>query len=232
LQQLLARSEISETRALIAIGDAVATFKVFKVPATTPDKDIDALTAREFPLDPDRMAGKWVEVSRDPDHRVVYAAAWDRTYVQKVTEVAKGAGLEAVAVELKSASIARTLAEPSCIVVDMSSDPVEIVLVDDHVPQLWHSFRLNVPVGDDIGPALVGPLRQVLRFYERRRPHGFGPGSPILFAGEQVIPSQVSTFLSARLGHPVRPLVIPPRVPLDVRHGAYLACLGLIMRRT
>jgi hypothetical protein len=232
LQQLLARAEISETRAHIAIGDAVATFKVFKVPASTPDKDIDALTAREFPIDPDRMASRWIEVSRDPDHRVIYAAVWDRTYVKRVMEVAKGAGLETVVVELKSASIARTLAEPSCVVVDMSSDPVEIVLVDDHVPQLWHSFQLSVPIGDDIGPALVAPLRQVLRFYERRHASGFGPESPILFAGEQVIPGQVATYLSARLGHPVRPLLIPHRVPVDVRHGAYLACLGLIMRRS
>lgn len=231
LQQLLARAEISETRALIAIGDAVATFRVFRVPASTADKDIDDMTAREFPVDPDRMAGKWIEVSHDAEHRVIYAAVWDRTYVQKATEVAKGAGLEPVAVELKSASIARTLAEPSCVVVDISADPVEILLIDDHVPQLWHSFRLSVPVGDDIGPALVRPLRQVLRFYERRRASSFGPGSPILFAGEQVIPSQVATYLSASLGHPVRPLVIPPRIPLEVRHGVYLVCLGLMMRR-
>jgi hypothetical protein len=232
LQQLLARAEINGTRAHIAIGDSVATFKVFKVPAATTDNEIDALTAKEFPLDPDRMASRWIEVNRDAQHRVIYAAVWDRSYVRTVMDVAKGAGLDAIAVELKSASIARTLSEPSCVVVDISSDPVEILLVDDHVPQVWHSFQLGIPIGDDIAPALVGPLRQVLRFYERRRTSTFGPGSPILFSAEQVIPEQVTTYLSARLGHPVRPLAIPPRVPTDVRHGAYLACLGLIMRRS
>jgi hypothetical protein len=232
LQQLLARAEINQTRALIAIGDTVATFKVLNVPVSTTDEEIDTMIAREFPIDRDRMASKWIEVNRDAEDRVIYVAVWDSAYVTKVTEVAKGAGLETVAVELKSASIARTLAEPSCVVVDMSSDPVEIFLVDGHVPQLWHSFQLRVPVGDDIGPALVGPVRQVLRFYERRHASSFGPESPIVFAGEQVIPNHVAAYLSTRLGHPVRPLSIPARVPLDLRHGAYLACLGLIMRRS
>ena len=231
LQQLLARAEITETRALIAIADTVATFRVITVPASSTDQDIDAFTTKEFPIDPERMAAKWTEVSRNGEHRVIYAAVWDRNYVKKATEVARAAGLEAVTVELKSACIARAVAEPACVVVDISSDPVEIFLIDDHVTQLWHSFKLSTPIGEDIAAELIGPLRQVLRFYERRHASRFGAGSPIVFSGEQVISSQVMTSLSARLGHPVAPLVIPPRVPPDVRHGAYLTCLGLLMRR-
>lgn len=231
LQQLLARAEIQETRALIAIADAVATFRVITVPASSTDEEIDSITTKEFPIDPERMATKWTEVRRNAQHRVIYAAVWDRNYVKKATEVVKGAGLEPVTVELKSACIARAMAEPSCVVIDLSADPVEIFLIDDHVTQLWHSFPLNVPIGEDIGPAMLAPIRQVLRFYERRRASGFGPESPILIVGEQVVSSQVMAGLSARLGHPVAPLVIPARVPLDVRHGAYLTCLGLMMRR-
>jgi hypothetical protein len=231
LHQLLARAGIDKTHALIAIGDSIATFRVLNAPTSATDQDIDAIATREFPIDPDRMSSRWTEVSRNAELRVVHVAVWDRTYVKRATEVAKAAGLEAVAVELKSTCIARAVSEPSCVVVDLSSDPIEIFLIDGHVPQLWHSIQLTVPVDEDGGAALVGPLRQVVRFYERRHAFGFGSGSPILIVGEQLLPSQVMANLSTRLGHPVKQMNIPARVHPDVRHDAYLACLGLIMRR-
>jgi hypothetical protein len=231
LHQLLSRAEIDQAQALIAIGDSIASFRMLNAPASATDQDIDAIATREFPVDPDRMSSVWTEVSRNAEHRAVYVAVWDRTYVQRATEVAKAAGLQTVAVELKSSCIARAVSEPSCVVVDMSSDPIEIFLIDDHVPQLWHSIQLTVPVDEDGGAALVGPLRQVVRFYERRRAFGFGSGSPILIVGEQLMPGQVMANLSTRLGHPVKPMIPPPRVRPEVRHDAYLACLGLIMRR-
>jgi hypothetical protein len=232
LRQLLARAEIDKTQALVAIGDSIATFRVLNAPASATDQDIDAIATREFPIDPDRMSSMWTDVSRNAEHRVVYVAVWDRTYVKRASEVARAAGLETVAVELKSTCIARAVSEPSCVVVDMSSDPIEIFLIDDNVPQLWHSIQLTVAVGEDGGAALVGPLRQVVRFYERRHALSFGPGSPILIVGEQLIPGQVIANLSTRLSHPVKPMYPPPRVHPEVRHDAYLACLGLIMRRS
>jgi hypothetical protein len=79
--------------------------------------------------------------------------------------------------------------------------------------------------------SLVTALSSVLRFYERRRDTDFGPASPILIAGEQVVSAQLLSALSSALGHPAEPLPAPRRVPADIRHGTYLTCLGLIMRR-
>jgi hypothetical protein len=230
LSQLLARAEIRENRALIAVSDAVATFRVLRFAAATTDQAIDSAAAREFPSDPERMAIRWTDVNRDGAQRVVFATMWDRALVKRAADVAKGAGLEPVVVDLKSACIARAVAEPSCVVLDMSTNPVEVFLIDDHLPQLWHSFDLTVPIGEDIGPALVNPLRQVLRFYARRDSN-FPSTSPILIAGDQVMSSQVLSSLAQVIGHPVVPLGSPSRVPEGVRHGTYLTCLGLIMRR-
>jgi hypothetical protein len=89
-----------------------------------------------------------------------------------------------------------------------------------------------VPVGEDVGPALVGPLRQVLRFYGRRRDVDFRASSPVLIAGDQTVSSQTLSQLAQILGHPVEGLAAPRRVPEDVRHGTYLTCLGMLMRRS
>ncbi len=232
IRQLLGRTEITDTKALVAASDSLASFRILNFPATATDKDVATGVNREMPLDPDRMAVRWVDLMIETDKRVVYAAAWDRALIKNVSDSVKLAGLEPVAVELKSACIARAVTEPSCVVLDLSSDPVEIVLVDQHVPQVWHSFTLKASMGDDIAPALAAPLRAVLRFYRRRQSGGFGPTSPVLVAGEQVLPGQVLATLAELVEQPVEPLTAPPRVPQDVRHGTYLTCLGLIMRRS
>ena len=232
LKQLLARTEITETRALIAVSDTVATFRVLKFPRPTSDQEIDTAVAKALPLDPERMTIRWVDLHTAPEPRLVYAAAWDRALVKNVTEAAKVAGLEATAVDLKSACVARAVAEPSCVVVDMNSEPVEIFLIDGHLPQLWHSLQLHVTMGDDPAPALAAPLRSVLRFYKRRRDTEFGSRSPVLISGEQVMPAMVAARLSELVDHPVEVLPVPGRVPPEIRHTTYLTCLGLIMRRT
>ena len=231
LRQLLARTEINDTHALIAASDAVATFRVLKLAPAASDQDVDAVVARELPFDPERMATRWIDVSSGPNQRVVYAVSWDRSLIKNITDTARFAGLDPVAVDLKSACVARAVATPACVLLDIASSPAEIVLIDGHVPQVWHSFQLNGAVGDDIGPFLAGPLRTVLRFYERRRDTEFDPAAPILIAGEQVLSSRATAALNQQLEHPVAQLPIPARVPPDLRYTTYLTCLGLLMRR-
>jgi hypothetical protein len=231
LRQLLARAEITETRALIAASDSVATFRVLRFPGTATDNEIDAAVAKELPLDPGRMATRWVTVESTEAVRAIYAVAWDRSLVHNLIDAARVAGLDAIAVDLKSACVARAVPAPSCVVLDMSSNPVDVILIDGDVPQVSHSFDLNVPAGDDLVPALASSLQTVLRFYKRRRDTSFGPSAPIFISGEQVIPGQAVTRLSELVGHPVEPLPRPPRISTDVRHMTYLTCLGLMMRR-
>jgi hypothetical protein len=232
LRQLLARTEIEETRALIAASDAVATFRVLKLPAAASDQDVDAAVARELPLDPERMATQWVQVSNGQHHRRVYAVSWDRALIKNIADAARLAGLDPIAVDLKSACLARAVAEPACVVLDTASSPAEIVLIDGHVPQVWHSFQLDMAAGDDIGPALAAPLHTVLRFYKRRRDTEFEAKAPIFIAGEQVLSSQAATTLGRQFEHPLVSLPIPARVPQEVRYTNYLTCLGLLMRRS
>ncbi len=176
LKQLLARNGILETRALVAISDVVASFRVLKLAPSVIDTEVDSMVARELSLDPSRMATRWVEVRRTPETRDVYATAWDRALVKKAAEAARLGGLDPVVVELKSAAVARAVAEPTCVLLDTSSDPMEIFLIAGGVPQVWHSFSAEASPGDDIAPALAAPLLNVLKFHKRRRDSEFGPG--------------------------------------------------------
>ncbi|HEV2034883.1 MAG TPA: hypothetical protein VGU71_11905 [Candidatus Dormibacteraeota bacterium] len=233
LRQVLARTEITATRAMIAVSDAIASFRVLTFPTTTSDLEVDNAIKRALPTASPRMALSQTEVRNGLPERTVYAAVWDRSHVQAIADIARQAGLEPAAIELKSLCLARALRLPGCVMVDLSGDPVEATLIDDHLPRVWHGFQLEPVPKNDLAASIAVGLRPVLRFYERRPAAGgsFGADSPILLRSQQVLPDQIMKRLTRLTGHPVQPIPQPARVPAEVRHETYLTCIGLIMRR-
>ncbi|MFI5282430.1 MAG: type IV pilus biogenesis protein PilM [Candidatus Dormibacterales bacterium] len=231
LRELVSKTAVLSNRALIAISDALASFRILEFTPSTTAQGIDSAVAGEFLLDPERMATRWVEIQSNGERRFVYAVAWDRAQVRRLIETAKLAGLEPTAVDLKSACTARAVQESACIVIDLSSDLAEILLIDGHLPQVWHSFKLDSSAPDEMASAVAHPVRSVLRFYRRNKGSTFGPRSPILIAGDHAEDQELLGDLSELVGQPVMPLVGPARVPENVRSGTYFTCLGLIMRR-
>jgi len=232
LKQLLARTEISDSKALVAASDAVATFRVLQLAPAVADQDVDATVARELLLDPERMTTRWIDVGQQADHRLIYAVAWDRTLIKSITDAIRQAGLEPLAVDLKSACQARTVAASECLIVDLTSNPVEIVLIDAYVPRVWRSFRFDIDGADDVAQVLAGPVLKVLRFYERRRDSRYPSTAPVYIAGEPALSAVGAFTLSEQLGHPVTQIPLPARVTPDIRYPTYLTCLGLLMRRS
>ena len=231
LRQLLARSEITATRALIAASDAIASFRVLTFPKGTPDAEIDTSVRGELNFGSDRMAMRHVEVSVDPELRTIFAVMWDRSQVQAIAATARHAGLDPAAVDLKSLCVARALAADSCILLDMSAKPCEAVLIDRRVPRAAHNFKLKVGSGGDLALAVSIGLKPVLAFHQRSGAAGFGPNSPILVRSDQALTSLLTDRLEQLTGHPVEALPRPLRVDPDVRYGPYLTCIGLVMRR-
>lgn len=231
LKQLLARTEVTESRGLVAVSDAVASFRVLYAPAGCSDGDVNTLVAKELPLEAERIASRWVEVRSSNTARVVYAVAWDRGRVKSVIDALKAAGVEAAVVELRSAALARTVTARQCVIVDLGTDRAEIVLVDEHVPHVWHGLELKGASTEELAPAIGNAVRSVINFFRRSRRSEIESSSPILVACENVLPSQLQADIAELTRQPVQMLPPPQRVPPNVRHSTYLACLGLIMRR-
>jgi hypothetical protein len=231
LRQLIARSEITTSRALIAASDAIASFRVFTFAATATPPEIDAEVKRQLNLGSDRMALRHLEVLSGRGERTVFAAVWDRRQVEAIASAARLGGLEPAVVDLKSLCLARAISVDSCLLLDLSADPCEVVLIDERVPRVWHHFKLES--GGDIALAIGNALKPVLGTHARSAgaASGFGPQSPILVRSDQALPSLLTSRLEQLTGRPVEGLPQPLRIDADVRYGPYLTCLGLVMRR-
>jgi len=230
LRHLIARTEITTSRALIAASDTLASFRVLTFPNSVTEPEVDAAVRSELNLGPERMSSRHVEVLAGRDERTVFATVWDRGQVQAIAYAARQAGLEPAVVDLKSLCVARALPAVSCIFLDMSVDPCEAVLIDERVPRVWHTFKLES--GGDLAIAMAAGLKPMLGFHRRSAGAGFGPDSPILVRSDQPLPSLLAGRLQQVTGHEVVQLPQPPRIDPDVRFGPFLTCLGLVMRRT
>jgi len=231
LRQLVARSEIMTSRAVVAAGDAVASFRVMSFPRSATDADIDAAVRNQLDLGTSKMARRHLEVpGAAPEERAVFAAVWDRAQVVAIAESIRLAGLEPAAVDLKSLCVARALTRDSCIFVDLMSAPAEVVLIDQHVPRVWHAF--NAETDRDLARSIFDALRPVLGLSRRSGGAGFGPSSPIVVRADPPLVSGVATRLEELTGRGVLAVDPPPRVDPAVRYVPYLTCLGLILRRS
>jgi hypothetical protein len=231
LRQLIARTEITTSRALIAASDAIASFRVFTFPTSATASEIDSAVRNQVNLGSDRMALRHQEVLAGRGDRTVFATVWDRRQVEVIASAVRLGGLEPAAVDLKSLCIARALTVDSCLLLDLSAETAEVVLIDDRVPRVWHPFK--VESGGDIALAIANAMRPVLGLHERSAGagSGFGPESPILVRSDQALPSQLAGRLEELTARLVLVVPQPPRVDPDVRYGPYLTCLGLVMRR-
>jgi hypothetical protein len=231
LRQLVARSEIATSRALIAAGDAVASYRVMTFPHSATAADVDAAVRIQLDLGSNKMAHRHFEVpTAASDERAVFAAVWDRPQVTAIADAIRSAGLEPAAVDLKSLCVARALTRDSCLFVDLTSAPAEVLLIDQYVPRVWHAF--NAAMDGDLARSILQALKPVLGFSRRSGGAGFGPGSPIVVRADPPVASGVATRLEELSGRSVLPVEPPPRVDPVVRFVPYLTCLGLMLRRS
>lgn len=229
LRHLLARTEVVTTRALIAASDTIASFRVLTFPKSATDAEVDAEVRSQLPLGSLRMALRHIEVLKGRGRRTLYATVWDRGQVQAIADTARAAGLEPVVVDLKSLCVARAVPLNSCILLDLSAEPYEVVLIDERVPRVWHTFKIES--SGDVAASLATGLKPVLGFYKQSGSATFGQDSPVLIRADQQLPSQVITRLQQLTGHPVGPLPQPHRTQPEVRFTSFLTCIGLVMRR-
>jgi hypothetical protein len=229
LKQVLAGAEFKENHALIVANDSLASFRVLSFPRDTIESKIDAAVRAQLPMDGSRMGVQRYELTHNGSDRTVFAVAFDRSRVHAVGEAVRLAGLDPTVVELKSLCLARVAPTSECMVVDLSVEPAEAYLISGDVPRLWHTFR--VPNDRSEATSIAAGIRSVLNFH-RRQANGTGLvlDLPVYFT-DQAIAQRIGPAVSDLLGHSVSVMPHLPRVPPEVQDGAYLACLGLLMRR-
>jgi len=231
VRQTLARATIVSRRARIALPDeATVSRQITLPPMARRDLPRAMLFAAErhipFPIERARWA--WDVIAQGPEGVTIYLVATWRDVVERYAEMTRLAGLEPEVLEPRSLSVARALDQEQALVLDAGTSRLHATLVVSGQP----AFIDEAVVGNVVDDERDALDRLLQRAYRHQSTVAGGPGrlAPVLLAGDledadlplPVAGRPVSEVLNGQL----------PRSPQGFRPGAYLANLGLSMRRS
>ena len=231
VRQALARAGMVSKRARIALPDeATVSRQVTLPPMARRDlaRAMQFAAERHIPFPIDRARWAWDVIAQDHDRITVYLVATWRDVVERYAEMARAAALEPEVLEPRAVSVARALDQDQALVLDAGLSRLHAMLVVTGQP----TFVDEVPVGTVVLDEREALDRLLQRAYRHQSTVAGPPGrlAPILLAGDledadlplPVAGRPVSEVLNGQL----------PHTPQGFRPGAYLANLGLSMRRS
>jgi hypothetical protein len=233
LAELLGPLNLKETRALIASSNRLSVFRMFSFPDRSGQRQIEAMMRKELPLPPERLMVHWTDVTRGKDGQRLFAVASDRTMVTAVTDAVKASGVQPLALEPKGLCLARAVGISDCVIVDLKGAEAEAIVLEDWLPRLSHSFTVDRAAPAALVPSLAAGLKSATAYYRRQNQGAdLSDERPVVIVGDVALEQAALDALSAIGGSPVenapRPSCIDEAVPMP----GFLACMGLLMRRS
>jgi type IV pilus assembly protein PilM len=230
VRQALARAAIVSQRARIALPDeATVSRQVTLPPMARRDvaRAMHYVAERHIPFPIERARWAWDVIDESRQGITVYLVATWRDVVERYAEMARSAGLEPEVLEPRAVSVARALDQDQALVLDAGVSRLHATLVVTGQPTFVDEMVVGTVVLDQ-REALDRLLQRVYR-HQSTVAGVAGRLAPILLAGDledadlplPVAGRPVSEVLNGQL----------PSSPEGFRPGAYLANLGLSMRR-
>jgi hypothetical protein len=231
--ELIGTLQLKEPRALIASSNSLSIFRLFSFPDRNGQRQIEAMMRKELPLPPERLMVHWTDVTRGKEGQRLFAVASDRTMVTGLADAVKASGLQSLALEPKGLCLARAVGLSDCLMVDVKGTEAEAIFLEDWLPRLSHSFSVDRSSPAALIPSLATGLMSAMAFYRRQNNGaGLADDSPAVIVGDTSLEQAELDALSAITGSPTENAARPACIADSVPMPGYLACMGLLMRRS
>jgi hypothetical protein len=232
LRDLAREVGVHETRALISSSDRISAFRLLDLAARKGQKQVESVMRRELPLPHERLILHWVDLKRKGG-RGVFAVASDKLLVQGLTEAVRVSGLQPVAMEPRCLCLMRAAGLPNCVLLDVHENDAAAVVVQDWIPHLHHYFDVARGHSNAFLESLAAGVRAATAFFQSRHPDvPADVERPVIVTGERPIGDDVLGAFAKMMGRPVENADRPNCMAEGLPTPAYLACAGLMMRRT
>ncbi len=189
--------------------------------------------ARLLPVPLDELYVSWVTIP-SPKKRVrAFAAAIPRNTTDNLLKVLHRAGLTPYMMDIKPLALARLVNETSAVIVDVQAREYDIAIIRDGVPQPIRSIPLPAEglSWQEKLSMLRDDLVRTMEFYDSNNPENpIAPEMPVHVSGELADEPEACKALSAELGRPVLPLLLPFRYPHELRQNRYAINAGLALK--
>jgi Tfp pilus assembly protein PilN len=222
---------------LAAISGLPFTHRTISLPVLKSAQVPEALERaahKEIPLPADETYYVWHPLAKGNKEQKWFLAGVSRKPVDALVECLAAAGVRPLAIDLEPLALARAAGPVNALVLSLSPEQRQIVLVADGVPEIMHSvapLAREATLEENI-QKLSGDLSRTVRFYDNTHPDKpFDATRPLLVTGDLVADDTIWTAIRGLMGFPAEILKLPMTGPADFPVMVYAANTGLALRR-
>ena len=188
---------------------------------------------RVLPVPLESLYVSWMTIPSPKKRIRVFAAAIPRHTADSLLRAVRRAGLTPCLMDLKPLALARLTNEAKAVIVDVQPTEYDIIIVGGGVPQPIRTIPLTAEglSWEERLSMIRDDLVRTIEFYDTNNPEDpIAPATPVHVSGQLAEEPEVCKTLSAELGRPVLPLLLPFRYPPELRHNQFAVNAGLALK--
>ncbi|MBL7166725.1 MAG: pilus assembly protein PilM [Dehalococcoidales bacterium] len=189
--------------------------------------------ARLLPVPLEELYVSWVILPSTKKRIRAFAAAVQRNSADSMLKVLNRAGLTPYMMDIKPLALARLANKDSVVIIDVQAREYDIIIVNNGIPQPIRSIPLPAEglSWQEKLSMLRDDLVRTMEFYDSNNPENpIAPEMPVHVSGELADEPEAYKTLSAELGRPVLPLLLPFKYPHELHQNHYASNAGLALK--
>ena len=219
VKELFKLEKVSTDRVIVGLSGLDSLYRLITLP-DLPEAVVGEAVKHEarrvIPMPLDEVYLSYQLVPAPERERHVFLAAFPRNLADALIRTLKQAGIEPYIIDLAPLALCRTLDEPKGIIVNARLDHLNIMVMEDRLPQLIR--RLSLPgeaesLSEKL-PTIIEELNRTVAFYNSSHPEKqIDSTMPIFVCGDLAEAPESWQPLVSKLNYSVSPLSSPLEFP-------------------
>lgn len=236
LDKLFKLTKIGTRRVIAGLSGLDSLYRLISLPEL-PDAILPEAVKQEakrvIPVPLDEVYLSYQRLPAPPGETRVFLAVFPRNVADVLVRTLRLAGVQPYVMDLAPLALCRTLNEPRAIIINTRLDHLDIMVMEDRLPQLIHRLSLasEVTSVSDRLSAIVEEVTRTVDFYNSS--HGEKPLDstvPLFVCSDLAQLPEDWQSLGDRLGCPVSVLPSPVESPDGFNASDFMVNIGLALK--
>lgn len=221
---------------IVGLSGINSLYRIISLPELPEDilsEAVNREAERVIPVPLDEVYLSYQLITTSPGETRIFLAAFPRNMTDAVVRTLQLAGAKPHIMDLAPLALCRTLDEPRALIVNAKLDALDIIVMEDRLPQLIRSLSLpgeatSLP---ESLPSIIEEIDRTILFYNSSREERLLDSTvPIFVCGDLVRMPESWQSLSGELNCPVSVLSSSLKSPEGFNPSEFMVNIGLALK--
>ena len=236
LDKLFKRAKITTRRVVAGISGFNSLYRLIslpELPAEILPEAVKQEARRVIPVPLEEVYIAYQRLPASPGETRVFLAAFPRNVADGLVRTMRLAGIQPYVMDLAPLALCRTLDEPRALIINAMLDHLDVMIMEDRLPQLIHRLSLpgEVTSVEEKLTAITEEVNRTVDFYNSsHRENPLSATVPMYVCSDLVEVPDNWQSLGSKLGCPVSILPSPVESPDGFDANEFMVNIGLALK--